>query len=462
MASRRFPLLGLIGAACSLVAVFAASGSPIPLYETYRRADGLTTGDLALTAVAYFAGAMLALLTLGRLSNHLGRRPVTLAALALAAAGCLVLVEVHGTATLVTGRVLQGLACGLASSAVAAYVVDTAPPTPRWLAAAVTAGAPMIGLTVGAIGSGALAEYGPAPRTLAYLLAAPMLAACAVLVAVGPETAARTPGVAASLRPQVRVPPGARRFLPVAAATFVATWALGGFYQAFGPTVAADQLGTTNALVAAAVFASLMAPSAVGGPLAGRLAPATAQRAGMVVYLLAVAVILTSLRLGTVLPFLVASAVAGAAQGATMTGSMRALLMRTGPADRAGLLAAVYLISYSGAAIPGLVAGQLSSSLDLFTIAVGYGVLAALACVLTLATARNPAPLPQAELSARAVVTDLLSAPREGRPDTRHQTASFRSPSTFVPNPPPRDHGSRTTASPAERRSRQSTRVYPS
>ncbi|MBM7808023.1 hypothetical protein JOD57_003860 [Geodermatophilus bullaregiensis] len=73
---------------------------------------------------------------------------------------------------------------------------------------------------------------------------------------------------------------------------------------------------------------------------------------------------------------------------------MRALLMRTGPADRAGLLAAVYLISYSGAAIPGLVAGQLSSSLDLFTIAVGYGGLAAVACVLTLATARNPAPLP--------------------------------------------------------------------
>jgi MFS family permease len=398
--------LGFVGASTSLVAVFAASGSPIPLYETYRRADGLSAADLSLTAVAYFAGAMLALLVFGRLSNHLGRRPVSLAALALAAAGCLALIEVHGTGTLITGRVLHGLACGLASSAVAAYAVDTAPSSPRWLAATVTAGAPMIGLTLGALGSGALAEYGPAPRTLIYLIVVGVLAVCAVLVAVGPETVARVPGAVTSLRPQVRIPPAARRFLPVASATFVATWALGGFYQAFGPTVAADQLGTTNALVAAAVFASLMAPSAVGGPLAGRLNPATAQRAGMVVYLLAVAVVLASLRLGTVPLFLIASAVAGVAQGATMTGSMRALLADAGPADRAGLLAAIYLISYSGAAIPGLIAGQLSHTLDLFTIAVGYGILAALACVITLAGARDPAPPPLPEASTRPVAAD--------------------------------------------------------
>src|SRR3954462_13376389 len=265
--------LGFVGASTSLVGVFAASGSPIPLYESYRRADGLTAADLSLTAVAYFAGAVLALLVLGRLSNHLGRRPVTLAALVLAAAGCLVLIEVHGTGTLVTGRVLQGLACGLASSAVAAYVVDTAPASPRWLAATVTAGAPMIGLTLGALGSGALAEYGPAPRTLIYLLVLVLLALCAVVVLAGAETVIRAPGVVSSLRPQVRIPAGARRFLPVACATFVAPWALAGFYQAFGPTVAADQLGTANALVAAGVFASLMAPAPSAGPLAARCAP---------------------------------------------------------------------------------------------------------------------------------------------------------------------------------------------
>jgi MFS family permease len=75
--------VGFAGAAFSLVAVFAASASPIPLYELYRRTDGWSRADLSLTAVAYFVAVMAALVVLGRLSNHLGRRPVTLAALAI-------------------------------------------------------------------------------------------------------------------------------------------------------------------------------------------------------------------------------------------------------------------------------------------------------------------------------------------------------------------------------------------
>ena len=69
---------------------------------------------------------------------------------------------------------------------------------------------------------------------------------------------------------------------------------------------------------------------------------------------------------------------------------MRALLTGGGGADRAGILAAIYLISYSGAALPSLIAGQLSRSVGLFDLALGYGALAALACVVTWLTAREP------------------------------------------------------------------------
>ncbi|HEV7807036.1 MAG TPA: MFS transporter, partial [Solirubrobacteraceae bacterium] len=365
--------IGFVGAAFSLVAIFAASASPIPLYELYHRADRLSHGDLALTAVAYFVAVMAALVVLGRLSNHLGRRPVALAALAVTAAGTLVLTEVHSVAPLIAGRVLQGIGCGLASSAVAAFIVDSAPSAPSWLASAVTTGSPMVGLTLGALGSGALAEYGPAPRTLVYLVAAGVLLACAVLIVAARETVARQAGAVAGLRPQVRVPAAARGLLSAASATFVATWALGGFYQAFGPSVAADQLGTTSALIAAVIFASLMAPSAIGAPLAGRTTPARAQRIGMVVFFGAVVAILFSLHAGAVVPFIIASAAAGAAQGTTFAGSMRALLAHATAAERAGVLSAIYLISYAGAAIPSLIAGQLSHSLGLFDIALGYG-----------------------------------------------------------------------------------------
>jgi MFS family permease len=389
--SPRLPLWLSFGAATlSFVAVFAASASPIPLYEIYHRTSGVTKSDLSLTAVAYFVAAVTALLIFGRLSNYFGRRVISIAALLVTAAGCLVLTHVSGAAPLILGRVLQGLGAGLASSAVAAFIVDSAPRSPRWLGAAATTGAPIVGLTIGALGSGALVQYAPHSRTLIYLLAAGLLVTCALLVAASRDTVQRQAGAAASLRPQLAVPAAARRFLPVAAATFVATWALGGFYQAFGPTVAADQLGTTNTLIAAVVFASLMVPSAIGAPLSGRLLPAGAQRVGMVLFLLAVVVILASIHLGSIGPFLVASLIAGAAQGATFAGSLRALLAETTPAQRAGLLAVVYAISYSGAAIPAVIAGQLARTLSLFEIALGYGALAAIACLITLIRAENP------------------------------------------------------------------------
>jgi MFS family permease len=409
---------GFISGACALVAVFAASSSPIPLYELYRRDDGLSHADLAFTAVAYFVAVMVALLVLGRVSNHVGRRPVALAALGVAAIGCLVLTQVHGIAPLMAGRVLQGIGCGLASSALAAFIVDSTQDSPAWLASAVATGSPMVGLMLGALGSGALAEYGPAPRTLIYLICVGALALCAVLVAFSRETVTRAPGALAALRPQVRVPARARKLLPAATATFVATWALGGFYQAFGPSVATDQLGTSNTLVAALVFASLMAPSAIGAPLAGYIQPANAQRLGILAFTAAVAVILISLHAGTVALFLAASLVAGAAQGTTFAAGMRALLTGASVGERAGILAAIYLISYGGAAIPSLVAGQLSRTLGLFDIALGYGALAALACAATLLTARNP--------QTRTSTTSRRSAGRPQPTDRRLVTGTRR------------------------------------
>jgi len=187
----------------------------------------------------------------------------------------------------------------------------------------------------------------------------------------------------------VRVPRAARPLLPVASAIFVATWALGGFYQAFGSTVTATDLGTRNTLVAAIVFASLMAPSAIGAPLSGRLMPAAAQRVGIVASFLAVAIILALLRLEVIALFIAAGAVAGAAQGATFAGRLRGLLANTTAAERAGLLSVVCAISYTGAAIPSLIAGQLARTFSLFEIALGYGGLAAAAYLITLAARRT-------------------------------------------------------------------------
>jgi sugar phosphate permease len=100
--------------------------------------------------------------------------------------------------------------------------------------------------------------------------------------------------------------------------------------------------------------------------------------------------ILYSLKASIMVPFLIATVLAGISQGAAFTGSMRSLLDKTSQEDRAGLLSSIYLISYSGAAIPNLVVARVASSFSLFDIAVGYDILVAVACIITLfALSRN-------------------------------------------------------------------------
>jgi len=170
----------------------------------------------------------------------------------------------------------------------------------------------------------------------------------------------------------------------------VATWALGGFYQAFGPSIAAQHLGSQNVLLAGLVFSSFMLPSAVGGPMNKFLAPVNAQRLGMVAFTFLLGGILVSLQRGSIALFLLTSACAGIAQGATLTGSIRSLLTGVAPSERARILSLIYGTSYAGAAVSSFIAGQLAHHLDLFHIALCYLGLAVLACCITLIFDRSP------------------------------------------------------------------------
>jgi MFS family permease len=141
-----------------------------------------------MAIVTYSVGTMSGLLVLGRLSNHLGRRLTAIASLGL------LLLNVHDIGILLAGRVLMGVGTGLASSTLTSYIVDAAPTRPKWLASVASSQGPMLGLTVGAIASGALVQFGLWPRDLIYLACVGFLSVSAVLIAIAPETATPTPG----------------------------------------------------------------------------------------------------------------------------------------------------------------------------------------------------------------------------------------------------------------------------
>ncbi|WP_307610287.1 MFS transporter [Pseudarthrobacter sp. W1I19] len=382
--------MAFISSVISLVAGFAAVGSTIPLFNLYRAQDGFTNADISMAVVSYSAATLITLLVLGRVSGHLGRRPTSIAGMILLLLACLLLLEVHDVGVLIFCRVLMGFGAGLASSSLSAYIIDTAPGHPAWLASVASSQTIMLGLAVGTVVSGALVQFGPWPRQLIFIVVIALLLVSVALIAISPETVNRRPGAWRSLRPRVHVPARVGGQLPSAAAILLATWAAGAFYQAFVPALVEDQLHTSSALIVGVVFAAYMGSSVLGAPLNSRFSAATAQRIGMVSFFVGMIGVVAAIATGTLMLFIAATLVAGASQGVAISATTRNLLHGSNLADRAPTFSVIYLLSYSGATIPALVAGHLSDSFSIPQIALGYSAFAFVATVLALVVARNP------------------------------------------------------------------------
>ena len=395
---RRLPTsIAFTVAAVTFTSVLAAAGTPAPLYVVYQQRFHIPDAGLTAAFAIYILPVVAVLLCGGRLSDHIGRRPVAVLAPLLGLAACLVLMNVQGLGALLLGRGLQGLATGLGTSALAAFLLDLHPPGRLLLAASVTSAGPSAGVAAGAVLSGALVQYAPHPNTLVYVIFAALLGLCAVGLALAPETSPRRPGALRSLRPVLRVPASVRPVFLAAISCFLAAWALGGFYQALAPSLAAQVLHHPDHLVGGLAVASLIGTSALGGPLTGMLRPRIAMVGGAAVMAVGTAAVLGALQLASTAGFFAASVLTGLGFGATFLGALRTLMVDTVPADRAGLLSASYLIAYLGAAIPSFLAGVASPYWGLGTVTNIYGALVitlgllAIGATLLRSRSSNPA-----------------------------------------------------------------------
>src|SRR3954451_10912111 len=93
---------GLVAAIIGL-ALFA-SGTPSPLYGTYRELWGFSPVVLTLVYATYAFGVLAALVLAGRVSDEVGRRPVLLVALATLMAATVLFMLADSTAWLFVAR----------------------------------------------------------------------------------------------------------------------------------------------------------------------------------------------------------------------------------------------------------------------------------------------------------------------------------------------------------------------
>ena len=145
-------------------------------------------------------------------------------------------------AALLVARVVQGLSTGAAAGAVGAAMLDV----DRTRGTLLNSVAPPVGTATGALLSGLLVQYLPAPTSLVFtvLLVVFVLQATG-LVFIG-ETVTRKPGALGSLRPEVALPRTLRRPVLVAIPVLVAAWGLAGFYGSLGPALIVGLVGHSS------------------------------------------------------------------------------------------------------------------------------------------------------------------------------------------------------------------------
>lgn len=381
----RWPYLprstGFVGISAAMVAILVAAGSPTPLLPIYERQWGFAPWLLTLAFGVYAIALLVAILVIGSLSDHIGRRPLMIGALGLELVAMLVFLFAPSIGWLIAARIVQGVATGAASSSLSAAVVELAPERRKKLGALMTGMAPLAGLGIGALFAGILAQFVSSAAFTVWLVLVVVMALGTVFTVFTPETSTRKPGVLASLIPRVSVPPQVRGLFAVT---------LPGTVSAF----------MTMALFLGLVPIVLAAVFEVGSPIVGALAAFVAFATGTVVSAVTSAVRPHRLRLlgsgalavgailfvGSVstgvLPLVWAAAVfGGAGLGASFSGTTRGLVPGVKAHERAGLFAAIYLVAYLAMGVSAIVAGLFVGVIGVTAMAVDFGIVTAVVAV---------------------------------------------------------------------------------
>src|SRR5476649_1236745 len=168
--------------------LIAASRSAVtPLYHLYQASMHLTPFWITIVFASYVASLLAALLTVGGLSDYVGRRPVILAALLLNAAAMILFAEARDVGQLILARGVQGLCVGVGTTALGAAILDTSRARGPLLNSVTT----FLGMTAGALGAAALITFAPDPLHRVYEVLLGLTVLMIALLWMMPESSSR-------------------------------------------------------------------------------------------------------------------------------------------------------------------------------------------------------------------------------------------------------------------------------
>lgn len=378
-----------------LLLFFAAAAAPSPLLPLLLKQWQFEPWLLTFAFAVYALAILVALLVAGRLSDHIGRRPVILTATALELASMILFLVADNIGLFVIARTLQGLATGAATGAISAAIADFAGERRARLTATLGSVAPLAGLAAGAVFAGAVAEHQADPKPVVFAVLAALFAIGLAGAAAVRESSSRRPGAAASLVPRVAVPHAARRAfwkaLPIAAAV----WMAGGFYLSVIGETARDLLQIADEFDTSLLIAGLSGTGAITVVISRRLHARTGATIGVLVIALGMLCGIFAIHAGSAVLLIIGTVVSGAGFGMAFAGAVGLVIPHARAHERGELFSAIYVVNYLAFGLPAIAAGLLIAPLGLSTAVLLYAALVVAAAIIGVVVQALPARGPR-------------------------------------------------------------------
>ncbi|MBD3894662.1 MFS transporter [Halomonas sp. ML-15] len=351
---------------------------PTPLYPIYEQHLGFGGLMVTLIFATYAVGVALALVLFGRLSDQLGRRALLLPGLALASISSAVFLVPDSIVALFVGRILSGLSVGLFTGTATAALADLATSSTQRRYSLIAALVNMLGLGLGPVVSGALAEFTSAPLTLPYILHVMLGLIAMIGIAMIAEPLDRKMAPFRWELQRVSLPSQVRGTFIRAATAGFAGFSVLGLFASVAPALLAQVLGVTNHLVWGLIVFAQLGFSAIGQITSTRIPDRQAMLMGTAA--LSAGIMLTGISiLVSSLPVLLAgAAIAGIGQGMSFRASLGTLAQRSPEHSRGEIISTFFLVLYIAQALPVMGVGIVADSYGLAVAGVGFSLIVAL------------------------------------------------------------------------------------
>lgn len=377
---------GFLAVSLALGLGFATSSLPTPLYPVYQAQWHLPPSALTYIYALYMVGVLFALLCFGRLSDTIGRYAVLCLSLGMITAGLIMSGVASSINTLLLARLIIGFANGLLTTAGTLALVDAHPYKDRRIASITTSAAIALGVGMGPLLGGLLAQTGFAPLRLSYFVVAALALANLYLAWRCRHTLRQQTGARPrlSISPKLALPGRQTRtpFLLASIAAFL-MFSTGSLLASLIPSFLYDLLPWQGPAVPGVAFLILSLASAATQFSQRHLKPVKGLTLGLAMLVLFLGAVSVGVATGSIAAFTACMVLAGVGQGLCFMAATMIAAQNADEHRRSANMATYFSIAYVGATIPVIVVGRLADRWGMTAAILAFCALAAAAlCIL--------------------------------------------------------------------------------